>query len=261
MLFLFLLLVGLYNKSSRDLWCNRYSLTGISKPTDQVKVMTFNIRGGRDNQRHVQMNQIIKEIKENQPDIVGLQEVDVSLPRSGFLNEIEMISNQLHMNYIFVPTINFVVGAYGDAILSKYPIVSYASYRLPGGIEPRGMIRADVTLRTQKISVYTTHLGLGQVERGKQFAAVESIIKNDLTPKIVLGDFNTKPKETNIVTFKKRFVETTNQVEKTFITLPSEKTQIDYVLYTKEFQSVDQYVGHSVISDHNPLLCTLLVYQ
>jgi endonuclease/exonuclease/phosphatase family metal-dependent hydrolase len=133
----------------------------------------------------------------------------------------------------------------------------YTHYKLPSGKEPRGLLKAEVKVGNKTISIYTTHLGLNRTERIQQFAAIETILQHDTAPGIVLGDFNTRPLDESYRAFSAHFANAEDVVNHATITLTTEHTQIDYVLHTKEFKTLKVQAGHSLVSDHNPLLYTL----
>ncbi|NEP87836.1 MAG: hypothetical protein F6K18_13975 [Okeania sp. SIO2C2] len=82
------------------------------------------------------LNQIVQLVKEQQVDILLLQEVDFNSQRTYYLNQLTYLQEQLGWNYVaqidtwkkFVPFMGIGKMHSGGAILSKYPITSH-SYR------------------------------------------------------------------------------------------------------------------------------------
>jgi endonuclease/exonuclease/phosphatase family metal-dependent hydrolase len=79
-------------------------------------------------------------------DILLLNEADIGLPRTNYLNTVEVIADAMSANYTWVPeffevddwTINdphidqhLLEGIHANAIISKYPIISSFAVRLP----------------------------------------------------------------------------------------------------------------------------------
>lgn len=228
---------------------------------ERLKVMTYNIRGARTEKGKINLPAIIDQIKSLNPDIVALQEVDYRLPRSHFQNQIKQIGDQLRMNYLFIPNINFVVGAYGNAILSKYPITDYHYFPLPSGYESRGFIRAQINTGIQTIDVFATHLGLDLHERVEQISTLTTTMSLSTAPKLLLGDFNTKPTEIPIQSLRSLYIDPIHDKQ---IHLPTYKNkkgemQLDYIFYSNDFQFDHALTERSLISDHNPLLYSLVL--
>lgn len=262
-IFMFILFCGIflsfYISSGSTILVNEYH-DGFNDK-DRLKVMTYNIRGARTDVGKIDLSAIIKQIKSLDPDIVALQEVDFHLPRSHFQNQIEQIGNQLQMNYLFVPNINFVVGAYGNAILSKYPITDYHYFPLPSGYESRGFIRAQINTGVQTIDVFATHLGLDLQERVEQIASLTTTMSLSTAPKLLLGDFNTKPSEIPIQSLRSLYIDPIYDSQMNLPTYKHKKgeTQLDYIFYSNDFHFDHALTERSFISDHNPLLYSLLL--
>jgi endonuclease/exonuclease/phosphatase family metal-dependent hydrolase len=84
---------------------------------------------------------------------------------------------------------------YGNAVLSRHPIVAVRNYDLSvGGREPRGCVRADVELDGARLHFFAAHLGLHWRERRRQAAQLLSAdILRDAAlahPLVLVGDFN-----------------------------------------------------------------------
>lgn len=117
-----------------------------TEPTNRPKVTTWNIRFGSKRfpffgdscgddvimqKKDVESNlsEIASAIKELDPDIILLQEVDIYSKRSGYINQIQYLLDNTDMNYgcyasiweaDFIPTNGFGKINMGNAVLSKY---------------------------------------------------------------------------------------------------------------------------------------------
>ncbi len=104
-------------------------LTATSKG-QTIKIMTYNIRHASppSHPDKIDVDTVAGVIKKYQPDIVALQEVDVNTGRSGKqLHEAQVIAEKTGLQASFGKAIDFSGGAYGIAILTKYPIDSTIS--------------------------------------------------------------------------------------------------------------------------------------
>lgn len=62
-------------------------------------------------------------------------------------------------------------GQYGNALLSRYPIVfqtNYLLYFFRGIFEDRALLEADVQIQDQTLKIYVTHLSLSPLRQNKQ---------------------------------------------------------------------------------------------
>ncbi|MGE5703783.1 MAG: endonuclease/exonuclease/phosphatase family protein [Clostridia bacterium] len=171
-----------------------WSVTHPSEaPHAELTVITYNIRGSRDDHGIANPLAIADELKKLNGDIIALQEVDNGLPRSQFMNQAKMIADRLEMNYAYAPSVQYMVGNYGHAILSKYPIRSAQTIALPSGQEQRTLLNAVIDVNGQPLRMFETHLGLAQTERKSQMASIQQLIDASLERKelfLLAGDFN-----------------------------------------------------------------------
>src|SRR5690606_28018267 len=79
----------------------------------------------------IDIDAIARAIKDQDPDLVALQEVDVNTQRSGKFNQAEEIARRLGMSFFFAKAIDHGGGDYGVAILSKFPMSETAIHSLP----------------------------------------------------------------------------------------------------------------------------------
>ncbi|MEW9670977.1 endonuclease/exonuclease/phosphatase family protein [Ammoniphilus sp. 3BR4] len=224
-----------------------------------IRVMTFNIRGARNEKGEVNLSAVAEQIKKMDPDIIALQEVDFRLPRSHFQNQTKILGELLQMNYLFVPNQNFLIGSYGNAIFSKFPITDFDRHLLPSSIENRGVLRAQIHTGTQPIDVYATHLGLNSKEIARQISSIATTMSLKNGPKLLLGDFNSKPVEIALQSIRSLYIDPIYERKMDIVTYQhhSRKTQLDYIFYTDDFLFEDAFTEVSHISDHYPLMYSL----
>lgn len=209
---------------------------------------------------------IVKAIKEQDPDIIALQEVDVNTARTGKINEAAVIASKLNMNFFFAKAIDHDGGDYGVAILSKYPLSETAIHRLTTieGTkgEPRVMATAKVTLNNGKSFRFAcTHLDAqgNSTNRDKQIAEINAISAAEVLPLIIAGDFNAEPESSVIKKLDEAFTRTCLSCEPTFPVVKPRIT-IDFIAFKKS--SKFKTLSHSVVqehyaSDHLPVLALL----
>jgi len=171
-----------------------------------MKMMTYNIRGWRTMDDRPNLDAVGNVIAALQPDIVGLNEV--FHPRvvkgqenDGRLPALENLARRLGMIYVFGPCMRWPaqddmpVSAYGNAVLSRWPIIASAGHHLTAveGKEQRGLLEARIELPDGRtFTVYQTHLGYSEEEvRLTQLRSVRAwTVRDRNRPHVVMGDFN-----------------------------------------------------------------------
>jgi len=93
--------------------------------SSKLRVLTYNIHHGNPPSRpdFIDINAIANVIKQQNPDIVSLQEIDVNTIRSGkTLDEANELGRLTGMKAYFAKGIDYGGGEYGVAVLSKLPM-------------------------------------------------------------------------------------------------------------------------------------------
>ncbi|WP_242457727.1 endonuclease/exonuclease/phosphatase family protein [Pedobacter sp. BS3] len=230
-----------------------------------LRIVSYNIHHGtpiNSASGAVDLNNIAKVIKAQNPDLVALQEVDKNTKRAG-LDEAKVLAEQLGMSYFFSKSINYDGGEYGIAVLSKYPVL--ASERIELSNEAAGGEQRTVAIVTveipdfEKIRFACAHLDLVLENRTAQIGQLNDLSKASQYPLLVAGDFNTTPDSPEIALLKKEFSLgcTTNCA----LTFPADKPAktIDYIVLNPAAAkklTVKSYnaVAGQLASDHLPLL-------
>lgn len=257
---LLLTLSFLFTISGQGVVQNTYPIYANS---DQpINVLTYNIRGARSAEKQLLLNRIVEDIRMSGADIVALQEVDVHLPRSHFQNQPSLLADALSMNYVFAPNLNFIVGSYGNAILSKFPIVGYNHYVLPSLGETRGVLKANINLGYETIDVYSTHLGLNLEERKRQISYIRELVSDNHQPYILLlGDFNDMPTNENMPLLRSALIDPVyeNKLNLSTYQFYTKPIQLDYIFFSPGFTFERAAVFPSSSSDHNPMMYSVKV--
>lgn len=139
-----------------------------------MKFLTYNIQYCKGKDELVDIERIVSEI--DGADVIALQEVDRFWPRTGYVDQVEQITNAMPDHY-------WVYGAgvdlhadqhtdankgarrqFGNLLLSRYPIVFSRHHLLPkyGSIDPisiqRSAIEATILCGDRLLRVYSVHL-------------------------------------------------------------------------------------------------------
>ena len=111
--------------------------------------MSYNIHHGRGTDDKVDLDRIANLINDWNPDLVALQEVDNATSRSNFMNQTDTLAFKTEMFSIFGKNIDVFGGEYGNAVLSRYPIIYSENRKLPkvGNSEQRGLLAVWIQLK------------------------------------------------------------------------------------------------------------------
>lgn len=166
----------------------------------KIKIATYNIHRAIGIDRRFKPQRIIDILNEIDADIVLLQEVDEGVPRSRELNLAKEISEACgYPHYALGHNVSLRKGYYGNATLSKFPIVRERNINLTiGNKKRRGCqhtrLKIDSSKKSLNLDVFNLHLGLSAKERQKQagllFRSKEYRDLDGNMPCIVAGDFN-----------------------------------------------------------------------
>lgn len=226
----------------------------------KIKVATYNIRHGKGTDGRLSLGRVARTLEKINAHIVGLQEVDRFLPRSLFRNQAGWLARRLGMRYAFAPNLHFTcLAGYGNAVLSKIPIVKTGNTPLPGQLERRGLQYCLLSLSARKvIYFFNTHLGLSTSDRNRQARAIATTLPGD-RPVILAGDFNAGPEAPELKPITKQLRRC--GVEIPLPTYPARRPQhaIDHIFISPPYQVVETYVYSSQASDHLPLVCVVNV--
>ena len=239
---------------------------------NHLRVMTYNIQHG-----HVQLSEkpgdeidltkVGDVIRSVNPDIVGLNEVRGPGEHPDYTAQAEFLGNYLGYNAYFGRAIFFDgKNPYGNAILSKYPIIEakvipipdpYNAKELKGYFEPRCIVRAVVELPGgARFAVYSSHFGLNPEEAEHAVTTAVTVLREESLPFVLMGDFNLTP-DSPILAPLYRTLEATDDLipEGERLTFPSHDPQIkiDYIFTGGGAKAESAKVEQIVAADHCPV--------
>lgn len=137
---------------------------------------------------------LTQALRATNADVIGLQEVledaNVGLP-----NQARTIAEALGGYEVHFSSVDAERGPrrYGNAILSRLPVLAQDWKKLEPLDDYRTAIRARVDLGGRPVDIVNTHLAHqadAQAVRARQIADLMGWIPTDGTPLIVMGDFN-----------------------------------------------------------------------
>lgn len=229
----------------------------------RVRILSYNIHHGNPPavSGKIDLDAIAKVILDSGADLVGIQEVDVRIPRSRRVDQAHQLAQLTGMHYYFSKGIEYEGGEYGTLILSKYKIIGSRRYELPmpEAGERRSLAVVDVILPTGKtISFANTHLDLSERNKVAQAGYINELGDWYDRPLILVGDLNAEPQSQAIAVLDTYF---SRNVESNGPTHPNQqaKSEIDYIMVGKHCKFIWRAYNTiaSDASDHLPVFAEI----
>lgn len=173
----------------------------------RLRIATFNIRHGAPKTSYRGLpDKLAEACLGLDADVLGLQEVDVGVPRSQHVNLAKVVADACGMAYYFAKARRHVGrGEYGNALLVRGNIHDVEVVALAGDHrhtltigpltlrpfrEPRNVIIASVDVGEHRLSIGTGHLATDPSARPAQLNAAAARLAARPAPRVLLGDFN-----------------------------------------------------------------------
>ena len=241
-----------------------------------IRVMVFNIHAGKDAAGRDNIAGLAALIRTTGADVVLLQEVDRGTNRSGRVDQVQALMNATGFGGVFGRSLDYDGGQYGVAALARRGFVFDETVDLPvspvqtragGSHEPRAALVASAITPSGRLQVVTTHLDASAEDsyRRQEARVVLNIVRaraSAETPMLVGGDFNAEPDSAVLETLRGAGLRDawTECGHGDGLTYPAEqpRKRIDYLFLTGTLRCSAAEVIDTKISDHRPLLVTLL---
>ena len=233
----------------------------------RISIGTFNIQHGKDHLNFLETKEdkidlplMASLIREEKLDVCALNEVRNEENTPVQCNQARVIGETLGYHYHFAKAIDFRGGAYGNAIVSRYPIASVRTY--PIAIpkedrvgkyyyEDRVLLAADIDVDGELLTVLVCHFGLAPIEQELAVETAYRALSDTQHPAVFLGDFNVTPSSAIYAAITERFTDAADSADPYF-TFPSHapSRKIDYIFTGNGAAAEDFAVCPAVRSDH-----------
>lgn len=242
----------------------------LPAPPKQLRVLTYNIHHGEGMDDQFDYERLAAVIMSVDPDLVALQEVDRGTGRASGVDQPAVLGELTGMHPYFAEAMPYDGGSYGEAVLTRYPVLEAWTVPLSceQGQEPRAV--AAVRLRPwgdngPEVVFAGTHLCHQSASTRLQQAREI----NDAFPAIhgraiIAGDFNFTPDAVAYNEMARRWTDTALLFGDPQPTIPAThpRARIDYV-FTRPagaWRIVEvRVIDEQVASDHTPVLVVLEV--
>ncbi len=236
----------------------------------------FNIHAGKDASGRPNLEEVASLVRSTDADIVMLQEVDRGTRRSGNVDQLERLSERTGFESAFGRSLDYDGGQYGIAALSRTRFDAVQTIPLPaapqqpragGAIEPRAALAATARTPLGALHIITTHLDASttdeyRLQETEQLVTLMQARTSAEGLVLVGGDFNAEPgsrvlERLRAAGLRDAWTECGNGDGFTY---PSSKPikRIDYLFLTGTLGCTTARVIETTISDHRPLLVTVV---
>jgi endonuclease/exonuclease/phosphatase family metal-dependent hydrolase len=162
---------------------------------NHLRIATYNIHKSRGLDRRLRPQRIAEVLRELDADVLALQEVLSHKGRERQEDQERYFAEELGYESVMGENRTHNNGAYGNVLLTRFPIHSFHNYDISAaGRERRGCLRADVRVGRSILHIFNVHMGTAFFERRKQALRLlgKEILASGELPgaRIVLGDFN-----------------------------------------------------------------------
>lgn len=209
------------------------------------------------------LDRITDFIKSQDPDVVGLVEVDTGSIRTQKINQAEKIGQALGHYSVYqckygetsLNNLLPIVRKQGNAFLAAPRVHGERFHYFDKGIK-----RLTIELELEDCAIFLVHLSLKYRHRQEQLHALHDLVVASTKPVIVAGDFNTFWGGHEIYLFMKAAgLMSANQHGLPSYPSNSPRKELDFVLYGEGIEINSFSIPAVPYSDHLPLVCDFTV--
>jgi endonuclease/exonuclease/phosphatase family metal-dependent hydrolase len=242
-----------------------------------LKVLTLNLAHGRKDAWHqallrraaiqANLDEVVRILKEERPDVVALQEADAPSLWSGRFHHVAYLSKKTGIPF-------FVLGqhvrrlklAYGTALISRQRLQEQASHRfLPSPpTQRKGMVVGTIRwpgTRQFSLDVVSVHLDFSRKSiRQRQAREIIAHLAGHRRPLVLMGDFNCgySTKDPTLAILARELNLYPHEPEATnMVSFPLRNRRFDWIMVSADFRFRDYRTLPNVLSDHRAVVATL----
>lgn len=237
----------------------------------QLRILCYNIHYGQGTDGVYDIARLAEVINKTKPDLVALQEMDVHVKRSGRVHQLQELAKLTNMHARFGPTQHYEGGLFGNAVLSRFPILNVVIQPLPytestpeKTTYPRATVAVTVKAPNGKpLRIVSTHFQHNMPEdRVAEAKAVNALFtfKDETIPTILAGDMNAKPEDEPVQILLEKWTNAIDKDATPTVPATAPKSRIDYIFYrpASAFKVIEtKVIPESIASDHRPVFAIL----
>lgn len=242
-----------------------------AEPPHQLRVLCYNVHWCKGTDGKYDVERLADVINKAKPDLVALQEVDVGVKRSGRVHDVRELSKLTGLAARFGPTQHYEGGLFGNAVMTRLPILDVAIHPLPytestaeRTTYPRGAIAVTMQGPDGKpLRFVSTHFQHNVPEdRLAEAKAINKLFAGDGDGlrTILAGDMNAVPDAAPVTELLKKWTNAIDDAATPTAPATKPRSRIDYVFFreSSQFRVVEsKVIPESIASDHRPVLAVL----
>ena len=209
------------------------------------------------------LDDITQFLRAQDPDIVGLLEVDSGSMRSGLVNQAHYIADRIGHYTTYeckygsasLNQLMPVVRKQGNALLAAPRVEGERFHYFRQGIK-----RLIIEIELDDVCIFLVHLSLKYRHRQEQLAHLHDLIVAAHKPVIVAGDFNTFTGQQELFLFMRAAgLRSANSLGLPSFPSTRPRFELDFVLVSREIEVLDFRVPDIRYSGHRPVICDFKV--
>ncbi|MBI5768779.1 MAG: endonuclease/exonuclease/phosphatase family protein [Verrucomicrobia bacterium] len=236
-----------------------------AEPTASLHVLSYNIHHGEGVDARLDLPRLAKVIADSGADLVALQEVDQKTTRTDGVDQAAELGRLTGLRAYYGKAMDYQGGAYGQALLSRWPLDEFTVHALPNPAkrEPRIALAAIVRAPGMKPFRFVgTHLDANRDDdhRWLQGRKLVELFATDPLPTVLVGDFNSVPDSRTMKLLLEHFADSSAPAPAPTIPAGKPTRRIDFVLLRPPSGwaiASSAVLPEAVASDHRPVLVTL----
>lgn len=247
---------------------------GTPQPTSAqstLRIAAYNIRHGQGTDDRVDLSRIAEVLRALDADVITLQEVDNRTERTGGVDQVQRIAEQMGYQGFHGAHRAYQGGEYGNAILTRLPVTGVRTYRIPPASGSALTVHeVEVTLprevttstgaSTRTVSVVSVHLAGTPDERLAQADSVTRFFAGAEHPVFLAGDFNGWPDGPVVERLRHDWLVLGKSGNPNTYPSPAPDREIDFIM-THPRLGLDvlehRVIEEAVASDHRPILAVV----
>jgi endonuclease/exonuclease/phosphatase family metal-dependent hydrolase len=173
----------------------------MHSPSRTFRLLSWNVHHCVGIDRRHSVERVADTIREYEPDVVALQELEVNHKRSQRIHQPSKMADLLGMDYHYHPARIRGESGFGNAVFTRHHMREVRTATLPTFrfLQKRGAVWMSIKLDGHSVQIINTHFGLLRQERMMQARALcgDGWLDHPEcrdNPRIVCGDFNATPK-------------------------------------------------------------------
>lgn len=233
----------------------------------KLKIMSYNIQSCQNFiTNRIDFDGLADTIRKYDPDIIGINEIHADGKDPQNSGQIKELASRLGYYSFFAKALHISdENFYGNALLSRYPILSAEVAMVPdpvtkrhpeGYYETRCLLKAKVDV-AGGVEVRVIHFGLNSDEKENAAATVlENLVEEKC---ILMGDFNLYPDDPLLDPIRKKMIDTADFFPQPLFSYPADdpKVKIDYMFVSKDWKVLSADIPAELASDHRPYVSEL----